>query len=198
MTRKKSILEKWGLVEKNEEFNQDELIESLQLQSKEIEEEVSFIQTPQVTLTFGESEDFLTVQEAYEKAGVSDLSESIFKAEEFSSHLPDNFPSDVKRQTVIGLLGASGLEVNQLIEDGNGRISVLKEVSLVTNEMSDSIVEEKEQEIAELLNKIDSLKQDILDRKTSQEKQDNLIDEELNKISQILKFISPKQKEETQ
>lgn len=197
MTKKKSILERMGLVEKSEEFNQAELLENLQQQSKEIEEDVSFAQIPQTTLLFGENEDFLTVSEIYEKAEISDLSKSIFKAEEFGNHLPNDLPSEVKRQSVIGILAASGLNVEELFEDAERRINALKEVSTVTTEKSNLVITEKEQEALDLLNKIDSLKQDIIDRKTAQEKQDNLINEELNKIGQILKFISPKQKEET-
>lgn len=192
MTRKKSIFEKWGLVESSEaEFDQSEIIQSLQLQSQEIDEQISTSQATQTFFEFEEDEDFLTVEEAYEKAGVSDLSKSIFKADEFSNHLPD-MPSEVKRQSVIGLLGASGLEVDQLVEDANERIGILQEVKSMTNEMSVSIIEKKEQEITNLLSNIDSLKQDILDRKTSQEKQDELINEELEKINKVLKFISSK------
>lgn len=192
MTKKKSFLERMGLVEKSEEFNQDELIESLQMQSKEMDEALSYIETPQVTLQFGEDEDFLTVVEIYEKAEISDLDKSIFKVEEFGNHLPNDLPSEVKRQSVIGILAASGLNVEELFEDAEKRINALKEVSVVTTEKSNLVITEKEQEIIDLLNKIDLLKQDVIDRKTAQEKQDGLINEELNEIGKIIKFISPK------
>ena len=192
MTKKKTWLEKLKLVEPNEEFNQEELIETLQLQAKEMDEAISYTQTPQVTLQFGEDEDFLTVEEIYEKAEISDLTKSIFKAEEFGNHLPNDLPSEVKRQSVIGILTASGLEVEELFEDAEKRINALKEVSTVTTEKSNQVITEKEQETIDLLNQIDSLKQDIIDRKAAQEKQDSIIKEELNKIGQILKFISPK------
>lgn len=192
MTRKKTFLEKLGLVESSEEFNQEELIESLQLQSMEMEKEISHSQVPQMSLQFEEDEDFLIVSEIYEKAEISDLSKSIFKAEEFEKHLPSGLPSEVKRQSVIGILTASGLEVNELLGDAEKRISALKEVSAMTTEKSNLVIAEKEQETIDLLNKIDSLKQDIINRKTAQEKQDGLINDELTKIGQILNFISPK------
>lgn len=192
MTKKKSLFEKWGLVESDEEFNQDELIETLQLQSMEMEQDAYHNHAPEMTLQFGEDEDFLVVTEIYEKAEISDLSKSIFKAEEFGNHLPNDLPSEVKRQSVIGILTASGLQVEELFEDAEKRINALKEVSTVTTEKSNLVIAEKEQETIDLLNKIDSLKQDIINRKTAQEKQDGLINDELNKIGQILKFISPK------
>jgi len=192
MTKKKSIFEKLGLVEPSEDFNQDELIESLQLQSMEIEQDVYHNHVPEMVLQFGEDEDFLIVTEIYEKAEISDLSKSIFKAEEFGNHLPNDLPSEVKRQSVIGILTASGLQVEELFEDAEKRINALKEVSTVTTEKSNLVIAEKEQETIDLLNKIDSLKQDIINRKTAQEKQDGLINDELTKIGQILKFISPK------
>lgn len=192
MSRKKTLLERMGLVEPEEEFNQDELIESLQQQSQEIDELISENEAPLASLEFGEDEDFLTVSEVYDKAGISNLDKSIFKVEEFGNNLPDNLPSDVKRQSVIGILTVSGLELEGLFADAEYRINALKEVSTVTTEKSSLVIVEKEQEIADLLNKIDSLKQGVFDRKKSQEIQDELIDKELVKISQILKFISTK------
>lgn len=192
MTKKKSFLEKWGLVEAEEEFNQDELMESLQMQSQEIENNITYSQVPQTDIQFEDCEDFLDVPDVYEKFGIADLNKSIFKVEEFGNHLPDNLPSDVKRQSVIGILTASGLEVEDLLEDAEKRIEALKEVAVKTTENSNQVVIEKEEEIAELLNRIDNLKQDVIDRKKLQEKQDTILDEELVKISQILKFISSK------
>jgi len=191
MTKKKSWLEKLKLVEVEEGFNQDELIESLQTQSQQMDAYIPPQEFSQAIYQFTE-EDFLTVEEIYGKIEMSDLSKSIFKIEEFKKHFPDSLPSEVKRQTVIGILEAAGLSLEELIEDAEGRINALKGVSVVTNEKSNLVVMEKEEEIDSLLSKIDSLKQDNIDRKTAQEKQDSLIDEELDKIGQILKFISSK------
>lgn len=191
MTRKKSFLEKMGLVEK-EEFDQEEVIESLQMQSQEIDEQVSQVQIPQVDIGFSEDENFLTVEEVYEKVDLSDLDKSIFKVEEFGKHLPDDLPSEVKRQSVIGILTASGLRLEELFEDAERRINALKAVSAATSEKSATDISEKEQETASLLNQIDILKQEIIDRKSAQEKQNQLIEEELSEIGKILEFISSK------
>lgn len=187
MTKKKSILEKWGLVESSEEeFNLEEVIESQQALAQEVDEYIA--QNPSVS--FEGEEDFLAVSEIYEKVGIDDLDKSIFKVDEFGKHLPDNLPSDVKRESVIGILTASGLKLDELLLDAEVRSNSLKEVLELTTEKSAAVVAAKEQEIVELANKIDSLKQDIIDRKAAQENQDSMIDEELSKIDEILKFIS--------
>jgi len=193
MTKKKSIFEKLGLVESSNEldFNQEDLIESMRQQSQEIEE-YDAIEDTQAFHQFEDGTDFLTVLEAYDKVGLSNLDKSIFKVDDFGKHLPDNLPLETKRQSVIGILTASGLELGDLLEDAELRIQTLKGVLVATTDNTNEIITEKESEINDLLFKVDTLKQEIIDRNVAQERQDELVDEELTKINQILKFITSK------
>lgn len=194
MAKKKSLLERLKLVESDEEeFDQEAILASIQAQSEELGIETS--ETTSVTsssIVFDEDESFLTVSEVYEKAGLSNMDRSIFKAEEFGKFIPDNLPSDVKRQSLVGILSTSGLQLDELLEDAEKRIQALKDTAIITSQKSDQDIMEKDAEITNLLNTVDSLKQGILDRKSAQEQQNNFIDEEIEKIKRILKFVAGK------
>lgn len=194
MAKKKSLLERLKLVESDEEeFDQEAILASIQAQSEELGIETS--ETTSVTsssIVFDEDESFLTVSEVYEKAGLSNMDRSIFKAEEFGKFIPDNLPSDVKRQSLVGILSTSGLQLDELLEDAEKRIQALKDTAIITSQKSDQDIMEKDAEITNLLNTVDSLKQGILDRKSAQEQQNNFIDEEIEKIERILKFVAGK------
>lgn len=197
MTKKKSLFEKWGLVESTEtetDFDQEAILASIRAQQAEIEGDSSgstseTTNSSTLSVMFEEDENFLTIEEVYEKSNLSDASRSIFKVEEFNKHIPDNLPLDVKRQSIVGILSASGLQLDELLDDADKRIKALKDTMLITSQKSDQDIMEKEEEITNLLNKVDSLKQGILDRKLAQEQQNDFIEEEIGKIDNILKFV---------
>jgi hypothetical protein len=187
---KKSLFEKLGLVESTEPAYEPVDLEAMksQLSTYNAAEETT-VESDVLEL---EGEDFLTVEEVYTAAQLQDLSKSIFKVDEFSKVLPDNLPTDVKRQSVTGILTASGLSLDSLIEDAQKRLAVLNEVVTKTSQNTVDLVMEKEAEITKLLEAVDSLKQEINDRKTSQEKQNEIVETEKGKINQILKFVASK------
>jgi hypothetical protein len=180
---KKSLFEKLGLVES---AAPEVDLAALQAQAASYQE---MEETPVLDIDF-EGEDFLTVEELYEKAGLADTSKSIFKVEEFSKVLPENLPTDVRRQSVIGILTASGLELDGLLEDANQRLDSLEGLLSVTSQNTVEFITEKETEISELLQRVDSLKQLINDRKSSQEQQNKIAQEEQGKINEIVKFVT--------
>ena len=51
------------------------------------------------------------INDVYNKAGLSDLSRSIFKVEEISATLPNTLPEDTLRQSIIGVLSSFNLSV---------------------------------------------------------------------------------------
>lgn len=190
MSKKKSFFERMGLVESSEEedFDPKEVLQSLQQQSSQIEDYASEA-SEESKVIFASNEDFLTIGDIYEKSGLSSLDKSIFKVEEFSKHLPDNLPTETKRQSVIGILSASGLHLEDLLQDSADRLKALKDVSIITTEKTNETIDQKEQEIKDLLLQADILKQDIIDRKLLQEQQDSVITNELDKINKIVSFI---------
>ncbi|MNV83874.1 hypothetical protein D3C71_1777050 [compost metagenome] len=129
------------------------------------------------------------VSTIYEKAGLQDFSRSIFKVEEFSKVLPDSLPSDVKRQSVIGILTTSNLPVEDLKLDAEQRVGSINSVMEQFTTQTVDVLNVSQAEIAELEIRIDELKKVITDRKSLQEKQEKLSNDEIDKISNIVKFL---------
>ncbi|MNJ90293.1 hypothetical protein D3C87_78880 [compost metagenome] len=185
---KKSFLEKLGLVESTNVVDKD--IASLDAKYGQFtsSNDTEFSSVPAVDVDMA-GEDFLDVNDIYERSNLSDLNRSIFKVDEYSKVLPEALATDVKRQSVIGILSASGLTVNELVADAQQRLSALNTVQETTANNTAEIVIEKETKITELLAAVDVLKQEINERKLSQENQDKIIKEEAIKVNNIVKFI---------
>lgn len=179
---KKSIFEKMGLVQ-NSESNSAELNESLCATADDVYE--SEIEIPENIVL----KDVMNVQEIYEKFNLTDDQNTIYKIEQFSSALPKELNNDAKKASVIGILSASNLDVATLIADGDVRKQALLSTLKAFSDETTTIVESKKTEIAELELKIDQLKTEINDRKNAQEKQDNLIKDEVENIQGIIDFI---------
>lgn len=179
---KKSLLEKLRLVESTSP-SLDETLANYDYDFNQMEEVLPVIDLG--------GEDFLLVEDVYEKANIADLSKSIFKVDEFSKVLPASLPTEAKRQSVIGILAASNLAVDTLVADADNRIAALKSVKQTTGENTANIISTNEARIAELLAEVDNLKQQNNDRLAAQEKQDDLMDAEVNRVNEIKKFIAP-------
>lgn len=181
---KKSFFQKLGLVESSET--------SVDILMNNYNAEYDFQPTEEVLpeINLG-GEDFLLVAEVYEKAGLQDMNQSIFKVDEFSKVLPASLPTDTKRQSVIGILAASNLTVDALVEDADNRILALKSVQQTTTLNTEAVVATNETKIADLLLEVDNLKQQNNDRKTAQETQDTILNDEIKRVSEIKKFVSP-------
>lgn len=186
MTQKKSFFQKLGLVESTEPSIDERLLQYGAQSQYQFEEEVEVL--PEINLG---DEDFLLVDQVYEKAGLQDMEQSIFKVDEISKVLPSSLPTDVKRTTVVGMLTVSNLTVDVLVEDADNRILALKSVKQATTDNTESVVATNEAKIAELLLEVDSLKQQNNDRKTAQESQDTILNDEITRVTEIKKFVSP-------
>ncbi|MFW6008232.1 MAG: hypothetical protein ACOCP8_03105 [archaeon] len=148
---KKSIFQKLGMVKENENINygNDEL-ENLTWDDDTLED--TYIPEDMNV------EGLVEIEEVYEKYNLIDQTKSIFKVDEFSKTLPDSLPTDVKRQSVMGILQASGLVVTDLLDDSNERIDALKGVLLAFSGETDDIINSNNEEITKLETKIDELK----------------------------------------
>ena len=184
---KKSFFEKLGLVESTEpEISTEDLQKELRSISEEPQQTTIEIQDiPEDMLL----EDVITVEEVYEKFGLTQMETSIFKVDEFLSVLPKELPNDAKKTSVLGILSASGLSLDSLLNDATSRQSaLLSTFDAFTNE-TNSIVDTKKAEIEDLEQKIDQLKTEINDRKKAQESQEDIVMKEKEKIQNIVNFI---------
>lgn len=131
----------------------------------------------------------VSIKEIYEKEELSDLSKSIFKVEEIRAVVPAEIASDVRKKTVLGMLGVSGLNIESLLSDANNRILTLEGAKKAFCDSSAETILNSEAQIAELESKIDELKQSINKTKMENEAQTASIDAEINRITEIISFI---------
>ena len=182
---KKSFLEKLGLVESEE---QEVTTEDLQKQLRSLNEPTSTIEIQELPEDMI-LDEVISIDDIYKKFGLEQKESSIFKVDEFASVLPKELPNEAKKNSVLGILAASGLSIDKLIEDAESRqSSLLTTFDAFTNE-TNSIVDSKKEEIARLENLIDELKTDINSRKKAQEQQEEIVMKEKEKIQSIVNFI---------
>lgn len=134
-------------------------------------------------------EGLLTVEAVYREFNMANLDCSIFKVDDFLNALPDNLPTDVKKQSVLGILNATGLDAEKLLEDGRQRMDALGKTMDCFSSETENAIAEAEKEIESLQAKIDQQKQNINDRKMLQENQETLIHDETTRIQGILNFL---------
>jgi hypothetical protein len=186
--RKKGFLEKLGLVESN-----NDNFEATQAAWNELKNQFNEEQDiqPQVKVEIDESslEGIITINEIYEQSNLNDLSKSIFRVKSFSEALPDTLTTEAKRQSVLGILAASDLNVEELKEDAYLRIEAINSVMEQFSNSTDNIIEDGNEEIKRLQEQIESIKEKINSRQLLQENQMKLVNDEINKIKNIVEFL---------
>ncbi len=192
---KKSFFERVGLIETEpEEFENLMDISSLSpLDASPLDtpldssiSEYSPLESQVLTI----SEERMTPNDIYSKCNLEE-STSIFKVDELSKKLPDTLPSDVKRQSLLGIMEVTNLSIDALLSDAQKRTEALKSVLTEFSQKTSEIISANEAETDELLSKIQQLKEQTEQRKKLQEDQESLITEELGRIASITEFINP-------
>ena len=135
-----SLFERWGLIERVEEPEYEEVI------STEIEEEVD-------ANVEGVSNENL-ISDIYNVNSLSDVSKSIFKVEELINSLPKEMATKTKRDTVLAILASFGLTSEIVAVDGANRVDILR---AAFKEMSDTYSEE----IARCQEEVENRKKEI-------------------------------------
>lgn len=174
-----SIFEKLGLTER--EINIDNInIEDIDISQKvEIEDLVE---------TSDFSDELIVPEQMYETANYINDS-NIFKVKEFKDALPSNMSNDLMKQSVLGILKASNLSVEDLIQDGNKRIEIISANQQKLINDTNDYISNMESKIETLSKEIEDSKNLINNKKMYLEKQNQLLDEEQNNIKSIINFI---------
>lgn len=135
----------------------------------------------------------LDIKEIYHKFGPStNETNTIYIIDSFLKALPDNLPSDIKLQSVLGIISASKMDVEQLLVDGSRRLDVLTQFFRNFMESNNNVISENEREINLLTEKINEHKKVIEGRKKLQDEQKSIIEFELQKIENIIDFVQSK------
>lgn len=133
------------------------------------------------------------ISDIYGKFGPStDNTNTIYIIDSYLKALPDNLPSDIKLQSVLSIISASKMDIEQLLDDGSKRLEVLSQFFKNFMDTSDKIIDENEQEIQILTEKINQHKSIIDRRKRLQEEQKSIVEFEVQKIENIINFVKNK------
>lgn len=129
------------------------------------------------------------ISDIYNQNELSDLSKSIFKIEELINSLPKEMPNETKKVTVLSMLSIFGLTVDEVIEDGENRLSIVNSaLSSITNENT-AVIENNNTTIEEKKLEIQELEKDTSDRLTVIKDTEDKVESEVKRIEDLIKFI---------
>lgn len=206
MEEKKSILEKWGFIQKVEDssaelpssqsVNQHEAAARAKGAQKSavppLSESISRVKTESAVrknTSHGANpmDRFIGVQDLYaaEKMPLSGK-ETIYTVENLLKALPDGLPADLVRVTLQNVTQASFMELDELVADGEARISALQNYYSQFSQRTDSVIRQYKEEIEQLKMKISECQSMIEERKALQTNQAHAIQYEVDRISNII------------
>ena len=204
MSKIMSILEKYSLVEKISKDEQPciNLEQENAIISDEVASEEVYISNVQSNATVVK-EDSPKLKSDIEYERIMNLSEiyslyelrdnninTVFMLQNLINALPQNLPKDVIKQSVINIINASNIDLNELISDGEQRKEVLvKTMDGYNNETNMCIVKYKE-EIAKLSKLIGNYQEQIKIKENMLDEQIHIIKYEAQKINGIIDFFS--------
>lgn len=197
MATKRNIFEKLGLVEPVEEENVDfseldnfvptDETSDEEEQAQKIEEKLD------VLIESYERDKLMTVEDVYRKANLNkNIKETVFMVDVLMKALPENLPSDIKRESVANIMKASEMKIEDLLNDAYQRIDALNNVLEQTVQVTEQVNAKNEGTIRELEKRIDELRRDIQSRLKFQESQNSALEYEIQKVINIVEFIKGK------
>lgn len=204
MSKVMSMLEKYNFVEKvnvektqSANSNEENNIGLDEVSSDEnnisIVEETELIkkEEPDIKKTNMEYEKKMMVNEIYSLFGIENSNiNTVFMLQNFINALPQSLPKDVVKQSVINVINASNIDLNELLADGEKRMEVLTKVMDGYNSQTNKRIAEFKEEIANLSKLISNCQQQIKTKETMLEDQEYLIESETQKIQGIVDYFT--------
>lgn len=115
---------------------------------------------------------------------------TVFMLGNFINALPENLPSDVKKNSIISILNASNTDLDTLLSDGDKRLTVLNQFANDYISSITSTISEFKLEIVKLEKMIDEYKKQIKTNENLLDEQNHIIKYETQKINGILDFFN--------
>ena len=204
MSKIMSILEKYSLVEKISKDEQPHINsqEENNIIIDEVANEEIYISkaegnTPILKEEFPslksdiEYERIMTLGEIYSTYGLKDNNiNTVFMLQNLINALPQNLPKDVIKQSVINIITASNIDLNELIFDGEERKEVLVKVMNEYNNQTNTCIVKYKEEIDKLSRLISNYQEQIKIKENMLEEQIHIIKYESQKINGIIDFFS--------
>jgi hypothetical protein len=132
----------------------------------------------------------ICIADVFEQNGLNDLTKSIYKVDEFRKTLPTSLPLDIAKQSILGIISVSGLDVESLKQDARNRIDVLMKAKDMCTVKTAEIVSGNEDKINGLLAEVEKLKNEISDRQEYQQHVEEFVFKEIDTINKINTIIS--------
>lgn len=139
-------------------------------------------------------EVLLGVDEIYARQGLNyDKRKTIFMVNEFIQALPESLPIEIKRTSVKNIVAASGINLNELMNDAYIRLETLNQTLQGQIEATEGIIERNNKSIEALEAQILEIKKANTERHKKQEESKNAIEYETQRILNIVQFINPEE-----
>lgn len=140
-----------------------------------------------------ERNKLMSIEDIYRKANlILDVKSTVFMVDVYAKALPENLPLDVKRDSVLNIMKASDLRVDDLLSDAYKRIDALNNVLESVVQTTDEMKVKNNSTIRDLEKRIEELKRNIVEREKFQETQNTTIEYEIQRIINIVDFVKPK------
>ncbi len=192
MSKVMSILEKCNLVEKvnNEEPGNCPAAEELNLVPDEVLETENNIEAENFNNGL-KYENKMMINEIYSLFELKNSSiNTVYMLENLINALPQNLPKDVVKQSVINVMNASDIHLNELLSDGQQRMEVLKTVMNGYNSETNKCIAEYKEEIDRLSDLINNCQEQIKIKESLLEEQQYIIQCESDRVSEIIDYFS--------
>jgi hypothetical protein len=204
------MLEKFSLVEKVDKDNLNyanlnketniETVEVLEdednsLEVKDIDYEKEIIVPEQEMKEKSSSinmeyENKIMIDEIYSLYGLEKSNiNTVFMLQKLINALPKNLPQDVVKQSVMNIIDASNINLNDLLSDGEQRLESLIKVMDGYHNKSNKLISDYKEEIVKLTDLINNCQKQIKNKETMLEEQNNLVKYETQKIQSIMDFF---------
>ena len=139
--------------------------------------------------------ELMKIEDIYKKYNInSEGINSLLIVESFLKALPDHLPQDMKRQSVLNIISYSGMNLANLIDDGEKKISHLDEFIKQFTAQSEKEISEYENEIKKLTEQINEIEKSINKVKSLREEQNAIVNYEVDRLNNIFKFINDNDK----
>lgn len=147
--------------------------------------DVELENTPEIDASQVSYED--VIHSIYQQGGVEDT-HSIFKIKAYIDILPPEMTNAKKQASIAGILTVNGINIQDLINDGVGRIKVLEAAAQSIKNENESVIGEAEADIERLKSLIEAAETKIADSKRKTAEANAAITDEINSVTQLLNF----------
>jgi flagellar capping protein FliD len=110
--------------------------------------------------------------------------------EEYMKTLPDSLPVELRRSIIIRIVASSGFDFEKLVNDGIDRVTRLNEYATQFAARTDEIVTRQNAAIEDLERQISAIRAEINERKNLHKQQFLTIEDEAQRLKEILDFIT--------